>query len=322
MAMVNSTRESSAFASHRCLERHACTTCIFKSLAIGSCERFFCSRSMRLRNSSRRTLWPMSIHCRGNSLSAHCCNLTSTVVLNPLESKVDWRSRGSTLTTYPSDSAWAALTKTSLKMKLDMADHNCLDKLSSLGRTTVCVCESEHSSMAFYHCRLGIWLRLTTSSRISPRAFSNNSSWTTAEECLIIGCAKKWTNSILFPQFGKTILPFSFQIEPRGFECVWLLFDTFFDHFPKAIADSETQITRRRLRRFEDSIPTTRDEHHDEGISQKHRPYRKSFERRKKSSSYFWIDSIESSALPRRLKLLCWFEECLLTFASDHSEVT
>lgn len=176
MAMVSSTRESSAFVSHRCLDRHACTTCIFKSLAIGSCERFFCSRSIRLRNSSRRTPWPMSIHCRGSSLSAHCCNLTSTVVLNPLESKVSSRSNCSMTTTYPRDSAWAALTKTSLKMKLDIADQSCLDKLSSLGRTTVCVCRSLQSTGRFYHCRLGIWLRLTTSSRISPRAFSNNSS--------------------------------------------------------------------------------------------------------------------------------------------------
>ncbi len=74
---------------------------------------------------------------------------------------------------YPIDPAWAAVEKTSLKMKLDIADHRCLDKFSSLKTETFFL---KQLLMMNYHCWLGIWLRLTTSSSISPRDFSNNSS--------------------------------------------------------------------------------------------------------------------------------------------------
>jgi hypothetical protein len=126
------TSESSALLSHWCLVRHAWTTCIFKSSAIESCERLFCSRSIKLWNSFNRTSWPISTHWRGNSFSAHCCNLTSTVVLNPLKS-IWWiclflfrKDR------YLTDSAWAAVIKTSLKINSDIFVHKYFDTFSSL----------------------------------------------------------------------------------------------------------------------------------------------------------------------------------------------
>ena len=83
------TSESSALVSHWCRVRQASTTCVFKSSAIGSCEAFFSSRSIRFWNSSSRTRCPIATHRRGSSFSAHCCNFTSTVVLKPLtEEKV------------------------------------------------------------------------------------------------------------------------------------------------------------------------------------------------------------------------------------------
>ena len=62
------------------------------------------------------------------------------------------------------------------------------------------------------------------------------------------------TNSILFANFGKTVLPFGLQIESRRFERIGLLLDAFLDHLPEAVAHSKAQVTRRRLGRFKNAI--------------------------------------------------------------------
>jgi hypothetical protein len=62
------------------------------------------------------------------------------------------------------------------------------------------------------------------------------------------------SHPIQFSKSWKCVFPLSFQVEATGFECVCLLFNRLFNHFPEAFTHSKTQVARGYLVRQQDSI--------------------------------------------------------------------